>query len=114
MVAGSIPGKTQTMPIAIFFEAEAGRIDQALNWVLIMVTISLAVITAINYWPSDRRSQTRGSKANQFIRRLTDFWLFSQLNLPFQKSLFKLNKYKINRSPPANIRTVSKDAKASS
>ena len=97
MVAGSIPGKTQTMPIAIFFEAEAGRIDQALNWVLIMVTISLAVITAINYWPSDRRSQTRGSKANQFIRRLTDFWLFGEVNLPFQKNLFKRDRPK--RSP---------------
>ena len=100
MVAGSIPGKTQTMPIAIFFEAEAGRIGQALNWVLIMVAISLAVITAINYWPGDRRSQTNRSKANQFLRRLTDFWLFGQLNLPFKKSLFKLDKYKLNRSLP--------------
>ena len=97
MVAGSIPGKTQTMPIAIFFEAEAGRIDQALNWVLMMIAISLAVITAINYWPSDRRSQTNYSKANQFVRRLTDFWLFGQLNLPLKKSLFKRDRPK--RSP---------------
>ena len=98
MVAGSIPGKTQTMPIALFFEAEAGRIDQASNWVLIMVAISLAVITAINYWSGDRRSQTNYSKANQFIRRLTDFWLFGEVNLPFKKSLFKRDRPK--RSPP--------------
>ena len=98
MVAGSIPGKTQTMPIAIFFEAEAGRVGQALNWVLIMVAISLAVITAINYWSGDRRSQTNRSKANQFVRRLTDFWLFGKVNLPFKKNLFKRDRPK--RSPP--------------
>ncbi|NEP10472.1 MAG: molybdate ABC transporter permease subunit [Symploca sp. SIO2C1] len=49
MLAGSIPGKTQTMPIAIFFAAEAGKMDEALLWVLVVVAIALIAITGINY-----------------------------------------------------------------
>ncbi|PSN11572.1 molybdate ABC transporter permease subunit [filamentous cyanobacterium CCP5] len=48
MVGGSIPGVTQTMPIAIFFAAEAGRMGVALTWVLLMVGISLVVIAGLN------------------------------------------------------------------
>ncbi|MGB5631825.1 MAG: molybdate ABC transporter permease subunit [Waterburya sp.] len=50
MLAGSIPGKTETIPIAIFFAAEGGAMDRALLLVIIMLVISLGVITAVNYW----------------------------------------------------------------
>ena len=50
MLAGSIPGKTETIPIAIFFAAEGGEMDRALLLVIIMLAISLGVITTINYW----------------------------------------------------------------
>lgn len=50
MLAGSIPGKTQTIPIAIFFAAESGAMDEALLWVLVILAISLGVIIAVNYW----------------------------------------------------------------
>lgn len=56
MLAGSIPGKTQTMPIAIFFAAEAGKMGEALNWVLLMVAIALGIIAAINYWSGTQHS----------------------------------------------------------
>lgn len=60
MLAGSIPGKTQTMPVAIFFAAEAGKMDEALIWVLIIVAIALAAIASINYWSdSQHLSQSR-------------------------------------------------------
>ncbi|NET64757.1 MAG: molybdate ABC transporter permease subunit [Moorea sp. SIO1G6] len=49
MLAGNIPGKTQTIAIAIFFAAQAGRMGEALLWVLIMVAIALVAITIINY-----------------------------------------------------------------
>ena len=49
MVGGSIPGVTQTMPIAIFFAAEAGRMGEALGWVILMVAVSLGVIGLIHY-----------------------------------------------------------------
>ncbi len=48
MIAGNIPGRTQTIPIAIFFSAEGGRMDLALMWVLIIVAISFSVIIAMN------------------------------------------------------------------
>ena len=49
MVAGNIPGKTQTMPIAIFFAVESGNMNQAMFWVMIMIGISATVITLSNY-----------------------------------------------------------------
>ena len=66
MLAGSIPGKTETIPIAIFFAAEGGAMDRALLLVIVMLVISLGVIVAINYWTENghyrfqpRRSITR-------------------------------------------------------
>jgi molybdate transport system permease protein len=49
MLAGSIPGKTETIPIAIFFAAEGGDMQQALWLVIIMLAISLGVIMGVNY-----------------------------------------------------------------
>jgi molybdate transport system permease protein len=60
MLAGNIPGRTQTVPIAIFVEAEAGNMKMALIWVIIMIAIALFVITIINYYSSSHRlSQNR-------------------------------------------------------
>ncbi|GAB4224985.1 MAG: hypothetical protein Kow0049_01890 [Stanieria sp.] len=59
MLAGSIPGKTQTIPIAIFFAAESGAMDEALLWVLVILAISLGVIIAVNYWTEDKGMQGR-------------------------------------------------------
>lgn len=50
MIAGNIPGKTQTMPIAIFFAVEGGDMDKALLWVVIIVAISFSMILLLNYW----------------------------------------------------------------
>ena len=50
MLAGNIPGKTQTMPIAIFFAAEGGDMRRALGWVAAIVVLSLVTIAALNYW----------------------------------------------------------------
>jgi molybdate transport system permease protein len=55
MLAGNIPGKTQTIPVAIFFAAEGGEMHKALYWVLVIVAISLAVIAALNYWSQEKR-----------------------------------------------------------
>lgn len=50
MVAGSIPGQTETIPVAIYFATSGGRMDVALFWVLIILGISLAVMVSTNYW----------------------------------------------------------------
>lgn len=48
MIAGNIPGRTQTIPVAIYFASEGGDMKTALLWVLIIVGISFAVILAMN------------------------------------------------------------------
>ncbi|MEG4030594.1 MULTISPECIES: molybdate ABC transporter permease subunit [unclassified Microcoleus] len=50
MLAGNIPGQTQTIPMAIYFAVEAGDMRQAAIWVLIILSISLSVLTAVNFW----------------------------------------------------------------
>ncbi|RBP64415.1 molybdate transport system permease protein [Alkalibaculum bacchi] len=50
MIAGNIPGKTQTMPTAIYFAVESGNTDIANSLVLIMVVFSFSVIFALNTW----------------------------------------------------------------
>ena len=48
MLAGNIPGRTQTMPIAIFSAAESGNMQAALLWVSLIVIFSLAIIRLLN------------------------------------------------------------------
>lgn len=48
MIAGNIPGKTQTAPVAIFFAVEAGERREALILSLALLAISLAAITLLN------------------------------------------------------------------
>lgn len=52
MIAGNIPGKTQTMSTAIFFAAENGDMDRAFMWVMMIVIISLGATVAMNRWLS--------------------------------------------------------------
>ncbi len=57
MLAGSIPGRTETMPIAIFLAVESGEIKQALVWVGVMVAIALLSITALNIGADPQQSR---------------------------------------------------------
>jgi molybdate transport system permease protein len=50
MVAGNIPGRTATIPIAIYFAVEADDIRAALVWCLIDVVISLTLLGGLYYW----------------------------------------------------------------
>lgn len=78
MLAGSIPGKTQTMPIAIFFAAEAGDMRKALIWVLVMVAISLAVIATIHLWDESQRISKSKDGSTNLIRSFINFAIFGQ------------------------------------
>lgn len=49
MVAGNIPGRTQTIPLAIYFAAENGEMGKALMWVILIIMISTVVIFFMNY-----------------------------------------------------------------
>jgi len=50
MVAGSIPGKTETIPIAIYFAVVAGETGNAIKWVILIFIISLTVMVASDKW----------------------------------------------------------------
>ena len=49
MIAGNIPGRTQTMPLAIFFSVESGQIGQALGLSAIIMSVSVCVVALIGY-----------------------------------------------------------------
>lgn len=77
MLAGAIPGKTETIPIAIFLAAEGGAMDRAFILVLIMLTISLGVISAVNYWTEGKQTSLAYSSSNHhffspFLSRLSN------------------------------------------
>jgi molybdate transport system permease protein len=50
MIAGNIPGRTETIPIAIYFAVEADDIQRALYWCAVDVLISLALLSGLYYW----------------------------------------------------------------
>ncbi|MFB2920488.1 molybdate ABC transporter permease subunit [Aerosakkonema funiforme] len=60
MLAGNIPGQTQTIPMAIYFAMEAGAINEAWLWVIAIVTISLSGIVAVNLWQKQYERKIKG------------------------------------------------------
>lgn len=63
MLAGNIPGKTATIPVAIYFAIQAGDTRQAVVLVAIVLLISFAALAAIGYWKG-RTPRTRGFLIN--------------------------------------------------
>lgn len=55
MVAGSIPGKTMTIPIAIYFAVESGEIYKAVGWVIVIFVLSLAIMVISDSWIKKQR-----------------------------------------------------------
>lgn len=62
MVAGSIPGKTETIPIAIYFATQSGDMRTGLFWVIIIFSISLSVIVLMNNWESVQKKNKLGAR----------------------------------------------------
>jgi molybdate transport system permease protein len=54
MVAGNIPGKTQTIPLAIYFAVESGDTDGARNLVLVITLLSFATVFWLNWWSRNK------------------------------------------------------------
>ena len=50
MLAGNIPGKTQTMSTAIYSAVQANDQETAFVWAGIIIVVSLMVIVLMNYW----------------------------------------------------------------
>ena len=52
MIAGNIPGKTQTMSVAVYTAVQAGYRESAFLWVMIIVCFSFVMMLALNFWTS--------------------------------------------------------------
>ena len=50
MLAGYIPGKTDTIPMAIYFAVESGQMEKATFWVIIIVALGFSTIMWLNWW----------------------------------------------------------------
>lgn len=50
MIAGNIPGRTQTMSTAIYTAVQGGKRDLAFRWAIIIVGISLVMMVLLNAW----------------------------------------------------------------
>ena len=61
MLAGNIPGETQTIPMAIYFAVEAGATGEAAFWTIVILCISLSGIFALNIWQSRQQIGMRRS-----------------------------------------------------
>ncbi|MBW4659052.1 MAG: molybdate ABC transporter permease subunit [Drouetiella hepatica Uher 2000/2452] len=64
MVAGNIPGQTQTVPMAIYFAVESGSFQEAWFWSLVILSISLFSITAVNIGQQQQSKDVRKLKSN--------------------------------------------------
>jgi molybdate ABC transporter permease protein len=65
MLAGNIPGQTQTIPIAIYFAVEAGAMNEAWFWAMAIMAISLSGIIAVNFWQELREKRKEPGSREQ-------------------------------------------------
>lgn len=57
MLAGNIPGQTQTIPMAIYFAVEAGAMNEAWFWAVVIMLMSLSGIFGVNFWQEQRKTR---------------------------------------------------------
>ncbi|NJR61512.1 MAG: molybdate ABC transporter permease subunit [Cyanobacteria bacterium CRU_2_1] len=74
MLAGNIPGQTQTMPMAIYFAVEAGDMSEAWLWAIAIMTLSLSSLMVVNLWQQryeQKRHRTQAGllEANEPVNR---------------------------------------------
>lgn len=65
MIAGNIPQRTQTIPIAIYFATAAGDMRTAGIWVATITGISSVVLAAMNYWEIMQKKKKQQVKTTQ-------------------------------------------------
>lgn len=58
MLAGNIPGKTQTMAVAVYTAVQSGDRTKAYKWVLIICLMSFISMILMNFWNSWQTQKT--------------------------------------------------------
>lgn len=86
MIAGNIPGRTRTLPLAVYSEVAAGNMDAAYQYVLVIVIICFAIVAAMNiYLIMERRNRKRKERCMslevKIKKKLKEFTLESELNV---------------------------------
>jgi molybdate ABC transporter permease protein len=108
MLAGNIPGETQTIPMAIYFAVEAGATNEAGFWAIAILCISMSGIVAVNFWQTSRqrRKIDRRSDRERFPEFSRSFLIphssSSALLVAIQKCLpnFRLNvSFSVGQDP---------------
>ncbi len=88
MLAGNIPGETQTIPMAIYFAVEAGATTEAAFWTIVILCISMSGIFAVNVWQTPRQRTTIRQHDREFsLSKRTD----SKSLLPLTESIQSLS-----------------------
>jgi len=64
MLAGDIPGKTETIPLAIYFAVESDEFRRAAAWCAVDIGISILLLGALYYW-----THAQGSRRAAWARR---------------------------------------------
>lgn len=64
LLAGNIPGRTETIPIAIYFAVEANEIQRAYVWCAVDIGLSLTMLAGLYYW-----THAQGPGRAQWSRR---------------------------------------------
>ncbi len=59
MIAGNIPGRTQTMPLAIYMAMQGGRQQEAMVWVLLLIALSFVMLLLMGYFARGYRRSRR-------------------------------------------------------
>lgn len=78
MIAGNIPGQTKTIPMAIYFAVEAGAINEAWFWVLVIICISLSSIWLANFWQVFRGKSAKIDTSYEQLKLGSKFLLKSE------------------------------------
>lgn len=91
MLAGNIPGRTQTMPMAIFSAVEDGDMRIALLWVGLIVLLSLAIIRLLNGESNTRRLARKRITPNSIPITSSETLLPQQTDKPASAATLEMN-----------------------
>ncbi|HOP40250.1 MAG TPA: molybdate ABC transporter permease subunit [Geobacteraceae bacterium] len=69
MVAGNIPGKTQTIPLAIYFAVESGDTEGARNLVLVITLLSFVTVFWLNWWSRNKLQKWKKRELCHAVRQ---------------------------------------------
>ncbi|MEM1251187.1 MAG: molybdate ABC transporter permease subunit [Cyanobacteria bacterium P01_H01_bin.21] len=68
MLAGNIPGRTQTLPMAIYFAVEGGDFYEATIWTGVILIVALGALVFVNRWQPKLSKKGRKREENVKLR----------------------------------------------